>query len=57
MMSNYRKFWAAVVGIGILLTNRYAGLDLGPVSNDIVDIIIAVSTVIGVERLPNTPSK
>ena len=54
-MSNYRKLIAAAVGITLLLVQRIWGLNLLGSDAMWIDLIIGIATLVGVERLPNTP--
>jgi hypothetical protein len=54
-MSNYRKLIAAVVGIVLMLAQRLFGIDLLGTDSLWIELVIGVATLIGVERLPNTP--
>jgi hypothetical protein len=54
-MSNYRKLVAAAVGIVLMLAQRLWGIDLLGTDSLWIELIVGVGTLIGVERLPNTP--
>lgn len=52
-MNRYRKLIVAVVGLGLLLLNRHAGIDLAAQETAIVDLTIAILTASGVYQVPN----
>ena len=56
-MNSYRKLIVTAVGLGLLLLNRHAGIDLAAQETSIVDLMIAVITAAGVYQVPNQQPK
>jgi hypothetical protein len=54
-MKFYRKLVAGVVGLALLLANRYVGLDLSGQEQVIVDTVISVGTAVGIWGAKNEP--
>lgn len=52
-ISAYRKVIAAVVGLALLMLNKYVGIDLLGMETTLVDAIITALTAIGVWAVPN----
>ncbi len=55
-MAEYRKLIAAVIGLALLLVNRYWGFDLSSQATTIVDLLLAAGTAVGVFQVPNAPA-
>ena len=51
-MNQYRKLIAAIVGVGVLLAQRY-GLDLSGQEGALVDVLVSIATAVGVWAVPN----
>lgn len=56
-MKFYRKLVAAVVGLALLVLNRFVGLDLADQEQVIVDTVISIGTAIGVWGVKNEPQE
>jgi len=56
-MNSYRKLIVSAVGLGLLLLNRHAGINLAGEETAIVDLVSAVITAAGVYQVPNQQPK
>jgi uncharacterized membrane protein YwaF len=56
-MAEYSKLIVAIVGVVVMLVNRYLGIDLGFIAPAIVDAVIGGLTAFGVWAVKNEPPK
>jgi hypothetical protein len=56
-MKFYRKLVAGVVGVVLLIVNRYVGLDLSGQEQMLVDGVIGLGTAIGIWGAKNEPKE
>lgn len=54
-MKFYRKLVAGVVGLILLVGNRYIGLDLSGQEQTIIDLVISAGTAFGIWGAKNEP--
>ena len=56
-MKSIRKLIVAAVGAVLIALNQFFGVDLTGVETQLIDVIIAIGTAIGVFAVPNEPAE
>jgi len=56
-MQGYRKLIAAIVGVAVMASHRFLGIDFSGMEQEIIDVAVGVATVLVVERVPNEQKK
>jgi uncharacterized membrane protein len=53
MLAEYNKFWAALIGAVLIAIEQWTGWHIAGLSEEIITIVLAFLTAIGVFAVPN----